>query len=104
MSFEIALESNTITGNSIVFVYTDWCKYCKNFKNEWTVLEKMCLQENIKTIALNFEDEKNNAFVKTYEINSFPTILLFKKNKKIKYEGERNAKNILNFFLIFDKN
>ena len=81
----------------IVFVYADWCGHCTRFKPEWTKVEKECKSKNISTTALNVDDEKNADFMNTYNVNSFPTLIVFKGSEFKKYEGDRTTDQIVSF-------
>ena len=81
----------------IVFVYADWCGHCTRFKPEWSKVEQECKSRNITTTALNVDDEQNSEFISKYEVNSFPTLLVFKGSQFTKYEGDRTSDQIVNF-------
>lgn len=81
----------------IIFVYADWCGHCTRFKPEWSKVEQECKSRNITTTALNVDDEQNGEFINKYEINSFPTLIVFKGNQFKKYEGDRTTDQIVNF-------
>lgn len=81
----------------IVFVYADWCGHCTRFKPEWSKVEQECKGRNITTTALNVDDAQNSEFINKYEVNSFPTLLVFKGSQFQKYEGDRTTDQIVDF-------
>lgn len=81
----------------VVFVYADWCGHCTRFKPEWSKVEKECKARNITTTALNVDHEQNSEFINKYEVNSFPTLLVFKGSQFQKYEGNRTTDQIVDF-------
>lgn len=80
----------------IVFVFADWCGHCTRFKPTWEQIEAVSRKTGaFHAEALNVDDKENGEFINNYEINSFPTIMLFSKGKYQKYEGERDFQKII---------
>merc|ERR1739848_724124 len=64
-----------------VFFYAPWCGHCKKAKPEWAEAAKML-------------EEDNRPLAQKYQIQGFPTIMIFKKDKldtPLPYEGPRQA-------------
>jgi thiol-disulfide isomerase/thioredoxin len=82
----------------VVFVFADWCGHCTKFKPEWKKFEKMCASHGIECEALNVDDSSNTEFIKNNEVNSFPTIIVFKSAKEKKlYDGPRTSTDLMEF-------
>lgn len=83
----IAMEiENTIieNENQIILVGNNTCQACKEFK---PILQKAIDQTNSKVFYLDSDNSKNESFLKKYEINGTPTLLIIKKGKLLRYEG-----------------
>ncbi len=50
--------------NTVVFIYTDWCRYCENMKQTTFKQKEIInvLNQNFYTIFLNAEEKKNIFF------------------------------------------
>lgn len=77
----------------------EWCGHCRRFKNKEGIWEKLknnqLLKKKIKLIDI--DGDENQSEVMKNNIEGFPTLILFIKNKKILYNGERSEKDIMNF-------
>ena len=91
-------------GNIIVLYYADWCGYCQMMKPDWDDFKK---QSKAKYPHLRIAEVESTHIPQTdfaNEVGSYPTIKFYKKNtnnlpvpESINYEGERKAKDLLNF-------
>ena len=80
----------------VVFVFADWCGHCTRFKPTWEKIEQVSKKTGLIDVqALNVDDKQNSAFIEQYEVNSFPTILLFSKGKFTKYDDDRDFDKII---------
>lgn len=60
--------------SSIVFIHTDWCKYCKQLKN--TTLQDSNIQKKMKEFGYYFDlnaEEKNSISINNVEFYYKPT-------------------------------
>ena len=92
----------------IKFFFVDWCPYCKTALPEW---QSFCDQYNGKRVnnyliscsrsGTNCTDDESSE-VKTimnkYQIQSYPTVVLFKDNKKYDFDA-KVTKNALDKFV-----
>lgn len=93
--------SNLVTGGAstdkvLVLFKADWCNYSLKFKPDWDKI-----RDQINTITVDADKQPN--LIKEHNINSFPTLKLYvegfkKHGMSIKYEGNRNIKDILKFY------
>jgi len=77
-----------------VFFYAPWCGHCKKAKPEWAEAAKMLEEDNIPLFAVNLDEDENRPLAQKYQIQGFPTIMIFKKDKldtPLPYEGPRQA-------------
>ena len=77
----------------------EWCGHCRRFKKnggEWEKLKNnKLLKNNCKLVDV--DGDENQSEVMENDIEGFPTLILFTKNKKIVYNGDRTEKEILKF-------
>jgi len=95
--FNADTEKFSEEGKKVVFVYADWCGHCTKFKEEWSKFEEKCKEMGIKCEALNVDDKENDDFLEKHDVNSFPTLLVFKGTEVVTYEGDRTANDLLSF-------
>ena len=80
------VENKTLKKNSkkphlLYYFSTDWCNYCKAFNPTWKKLTQKIKHENIHFEKIMI-DETNEHLLTTFNIETFPTVLLIKNNKK----------------------
>ena len=97
------LEDNMSKQKSMVLFYADWCGHCKNFLPKWDQMSSSWnnSNENVKMIKVECgKPDENNAhreLMEKYEIEGYPTILVFKDGKATKYEGKRDENSLLSY-------
>lgn len=74
--------------------YTPWCGYCKELFPIYKELEKRV--EGIAHIKKVNCDEERDLCLRN-NIEGYPTLIFFKKGKKIQYKGERNIQGLVSF-------
>lgn len=79
--------SNKKEDAKFVMYYAEWCHHCKESKPEFQKLSqiKKINNKSVKCVAINYEQNNMNE-----NIEGYPTFILYVKNKKILYEGNRN--------------
>jgi thiol-disulfide isomerase/thioredoxin len=84
------LKSGGLTEPTIVFIYANWCGHCRRFMPIYNDASKI-LGSMVKLYKI--DSDKNQTFIKKFGITSFPTLLIFDKNGKLKgeYTGERSS-------------
>ena len=85
----------------LVLFYAPWCGVCKSLKPTWDKLTK-----NYPELVTEINCDKEIEIIKQNNIEYFPTIKYFPKDKaSIQYEGSRNYKDIENFLkTVFNEN
>jgi thiol-disulfide isomerase/thioredoxin len=90
-------ENNNIKNNNtnkkIVLYHAEWCGHCKNFLPVWKQFVKQYPEINVEDIECSNEGNKS----KCANIEGFPTVILFKDDQQIQYNGERTIDGLLNF-------
>merc|ERR1719491_36299 len=77
------------TGNWFVKFYAPWCGHCKKLAPTWDDLATELKGEvNVAKVDVTAENAETT-FAGRFGIKSFPTLLLFKDGKMVKYEGAR---------------
>ena len=81
-------SQETQKGIKLVEFYTDWCGFCQKQKSELEQMDKVWIGQ------VNAENSPNIA--KKYNINAFPTFLLFKDGKNIeRFSGMRSKEELM---------
>merc|ERR1712217_69451 len=78
----------------MVEFYAPWCGHCKMLKPEYVKAAKE-LTPGIPVGACDLSVEENAPLAQKYQIQGFPTIVIFTDGKEERYEGERNAKALV---------
>lgn len=70
---------------TVTFHYTDWCRYCKEFKPVWGNIKR-----DLSSNGITFK-EINEDVAKTPGVSSYPTIrMLGEDGRMYEYKGTRN--------------
>lgn len=81
---------------TIVLFYAPWCPHCKDVMPAWDKVAKNHQNDNVTVKKVNCESNPKAA--EKNEVQAFPTIILFKGNKKVAtFDDERTVENIENF-------
>ena len=91
MNYE--MFENSSKPNMVLF-YAPWCPHCKSMMGDWEQLSK---HVKGKMEVVKIDCDENPKMAEKYNINGFPTIILFKDGKKIHFEGSRNLENFMKF-------
>jgi protein disulfide-isomerase A6 len=82
----------------VVEFYAPWCGHCKSLAPEW-VKAANALAGVVRVGAVNMDEHQSVG--QPYDIKGFPTIKVFGADKKkpASYEGQRQAKDIVDYAL-----
>ena len=92
---------------TLVLFYADWCGHCKKLKPTWSKTAELAKEKGLTMIQINVggeesdseETKKKNAEIsKKYNIDGYPTIILFKNGNAIPYDGPRTPEGFMNAF------
>lgn len=79
---------------NMVLFYAPWCPHCKSMMGDWRKLRNR-VGPKMDIVDVNCDEKPEMA--EKYNVNGFPTIILFKNGKKIHFEGPRKLQNFLEF-------
>ena len=85
-----------LSGNKPVLIdfFAEWCGPCKAMKPVLDNLKRE-LGDNVRIIKIDID--KNNTLAASYDIQSVPTLILFKENKIVwRASGARQMSEIKN--------
>jgi len=96
----IDIEDQVKTGKKLVLFYADWCGHCKKIKPIWDETAKEVNEDEVKMIKVNCGEgtDKDQAIMKKYSIDGYPTIIQFVNGKPQLYQGERDSASFKEVF------
>ena len=92
------LEDEIKEGKKLVLFYADWCGHCKKVKPIWDDAAKTVNKEDEnKMIKINCggDSEEEKEIMKKYNIDGYPTILIFENGKPTMYDDERTKESFI---------
>ena len=88
-----SLENDLQGGDKLVLFYADWCGHCKSMKPDWDdAANEVNKDGEKKMVKINVggKDNGEDAIMKKYGIDGFPTIFKFSNGSKTgTYDGDR---------------
>ena len=82
-----------------LFFYSPWSKYCRSYKPELLKAADIIKKENKYNLKFAFVNGAlNDELVKEYDIDSFPSLLLFLNDKRYNYTSRRKHKDVLKYY------
>lgn len=83
---------------TIYIFYANWCPHSKNTLNKLEEIKKIYLNNDKYELSFNEIDaEENTDMADSYNIDSYPTIVLKYKNKKYIYDANLNDSTFNSF-------
>lgn len=89
----------------LVLFYAPWCPHCKDLlqpndnnggKPAWSLLKQK--HAGRKDISIDEVDcDAKPELASKYEVKGFPTVILFKGNQKLNYDGDRSLESLEKF-------
>ena len=94
------LDEHIESGKKVVLFYADWCGHCKKLKPAWDDAAKEVNKDEKKMIKVNCGEgtKEDKAIMEKYDIDGYPTIIIFQDGKPSKYEGNRNREDFIGLF------
>ena len=82
---------------TLVLFYADWCGHCKKLKPDWDAAAKDANKEETKMIKVNCGEgtKEDKAIMEKYNIDGYPTIIIFDNGTPSTYEGGRSKADLL---------
>ena len=82
----------------LYYFWMNGCGWCENFNPTWELLTEK-FNKKINMIKYEMDEPGVSSKLKEYNVTSFPTIILVKNNKPIKFDyDERSLENFKDFF------
>lgn len=78
----------------LLFFFSPSCGHCKNFMPEFEKFERIA---DADLEIQKLEVSENAELAKRYNVEGVPFVILLVGDKKIKYDGTREAKDLLKF-------
>jgi len=75
---------------TLVLFYADWCGHCKTLKPIWKEAKDKSNGKMIQ-IDVGAKDGSMTHVLDKYDIEGFPTILVFQNGKSVPYNGSRTT-------------
>ncbi len=78
---------------TMVLFYADWCGHCKKLKPTWEQTAKQANTDRKRMVHIDVggKTPEQKELMDRYQIDGFPTILIFQDGKHTPYEGSRTA-------------
>lgn len=91
-------NKNENYNSEIILYYVDWCPYCKSFLPEWNKLENYAKTKfpDVKINKIKCEGD-NEKICNKKGISGFPTVVFYKDNKELTYNGERKMEKLVEY-------
>ncbi len=82
---------------TMVLFYADWCGHCKKIKPDWEECSKKVNKEEKRMIKVDVggKTPEQKELLDKYQIDGFPTILVFQNGTAEPYQGERSVEAFL---------
>lgn len=78
---------------TMVLFYADWCGHCKTLKPVWNEAAKKANTDGKRMVMIDVggKSAEQQALIDKYEIDGFPTILVFQNGNPQPYSGKRDV-------------
>merc|ERR1712244_160992 len=86
------MGSGATTGDWFVKFYAPWCGHCKRLAPTW---EEVATALKGKVNIAKVDVTQNRALGKQFGVKGFPTLLLFRRGKMVKYSGARSKEALV---------
>lgn len=82
---------------TMVLFYADWCGHCTKLKPTWEQASKQANTDTTRMIKIDVggKTPEHKELMKKYQIDGFPTILVFQNGTPAPYKGERTVDSFL---------
>ena len=92
------LPSKLNKDKQLVLFYANWCGHCKTMKPLWDDASQEVGNEKMIKVDVGEGTSEQKKMMEKYDVQGFPTILVFENGEYIKKHEERTKKSFLDFF------
>lgn len=92
------LPSKLNKDKQLVLFYANWCGHCKKMKPDWDTASQEVGNEKMIKVDVGEGTPEQKKVMKKYDIQGFPTILVFENGEYVAKHEERSKKSFLDFF------
>lgn len=96
---DFILQDLTNKSKALIFYKADWCYYCQKFLPTFIKISNEYPNMLFGVVDVDSQkkliDNNNNLAYSLYEVNSYPTIVLYNKGKYVKTLNNRDENYIL---------
>ncbi|CAG0886167.1 unnamed protein product [Darwinula stevensoni] len=88
-------------GVTLIKFFAPWCGHCKRLAPTWEELGKKFIgKEGIRIAKVDCTASDSKSLCDSFEVDGFPTILLFRNGEKIsEYEGNRDLSDLTSYLM-----
>ena len=96
-SKSVDIDEEIAEGKKVVLFYADWCGHCKDLKPVWDETAKEVNAKEKKMIKVNCGEgtKDDKKIMEKYDVDGYPTIIIFEDGKPTKYDGKRTKEDLL---------
>jgi len=78
---------------TMVLFYADWCGHCTKLKPTWEEASKQANVDTTRMIKMDVggKTPEQKELMTKYQIDGFPTILVFQNGTPVPYQGDRTV-------------
>ena len=82
---------------TLVLFYAEWCGHCKELTPKWDKAAEKANEKEKRMLKVNVggESDEEKALLKKYNIDGFPTVMIFQSGNGTPYEGEKSTEALL---------
>ena len=92
------LPSKLNKEKQLVLFYANWCGHCKKMKPDWDSASQEVGNEKMIKVDVGEGTPEQKKMMEKYDVQGFPTILVFENGEYVSKHEERSKKSFLDFF------
>jgi thiol-disulfide isomerase/thioredoxin len=92
------LPSKLNKEKQLVLFYANWCGHCKKMKPDWDSASQEVGNEKMIKVDVGEGTSEQKKMMEKYDVQGFPTILVFENGEYVSKHEERSKESFLDFF------